>query len=433
MNKLKQLHESVGAVSKEIRTYLDSEARKAVADKAADPRLKDLEARYETLSAELDAEVRQHAREGAKQGSFQSLSAGEQRDVAQFDLGKVLRHMKRLATGGRSTLDGLEAELINEGEAEARAAEIEVSGIMLPRLLVRRNIERRDMTAGTASEGGNLVATDKMGLADGFYNASVLRLAGATVLENLQGNLDLPRYTKPSDPTKKAENASADELSPTVDKLSLTPRRLPAFIDLSDQLLRQSSSAIEAVVRKNLTEQMLAVQEVAFFHGGGTNEPTGIAATSGIGSVAGGTNGLAPAWSHIVDLESAVANVNAAQGRLAYLTNSKVRGKCKQVARNGAGSVFLFNDGMLNDVPTFVSNAVSSALTKGSSSGICSAIFYGNVADFYIGYWGGLQLELIRDSANAKLGLHTLVANSYYDGGVVRPASFAAMLDALTT
>jgi hypothetical protein len=76
------------------------------------------------------------------------------------------------------------------------------------------------------------------------------------------------------------------------------------------------------------------------------------------------------------------------------------------------------------------SNAISRTLTKGSSGAVCSAIFFGNFRDYIVGYWGGLALELIRDSANAKLGLYTLVANTYYDGGVVRPKSFAAMLDA---
>ena len=75
-------------------------------------------------------------------------------------------------------------------------------------------------------------------------------------------------------------------------------------------------------------------------------------------------------------------------------------------------------------------NAVRRDLTKGSASD-ASAIFFGNFADYYIGYWGGISLEMVRDKTNAISGLYTLVASSYYDGGVVRPKSFAAMLDAL--
>jgi HK97 family phage major capsid protein len=97
-------------------------------------------------------------------------------------------------------------------------------------------------------------------------------------------------------------------------------------------------------------------------------------------------------------------------------------------------SIMLLNDlenPRLAGRPVFFTEAVSSALTKGSSSSTCSAIFFGNFADFYVGYWGGISLEMIRDKTNAISGLYTLVASTYYDGGVVRPKSFAAMLDAL--
>jgi hypothetical protein len=87
-------------------------------------------------------------------------------------------------------------------------------------------------------------------------------------------------------------------------------------------------------------------------------------------------------------------------------------------------------DNMLNGYRTAFTNAISRTLTKGDSS-VASAIFFGNFADFYDAYWGGVSLELIRDKTNAIGGLYTLVASVYYDGGVVRPKSFAAMLDAL--
>ena len=339
-------------------------------------------------------------------------------------------------------LDGIESELIHEGQKEARDAGIMQRGVMLPRVLVRRQgFEARDMTAtGTTSvagdQGGMTIATEKRGLLDDFYNALVIRQTGALVMEGLQGNVDMPRYVKPTAPAGKAENGSADELSPTTAMISLQPKRLPAFIDLSDRLLIQSSAAIEAVVRKNLTQQLGDVMEIAFINGAQSSatEAAGILTTSGIGAVAGGANGAVPTWGNIVDLESAVANANAASGALHYLTNTKVRGKLKQTVRVAStDSRFIWDGADLNGYAPLVSNAVPSTLTKGSSSGICSAIIFGNFNDYAIGFWAGLSLELIRDSANAKVGMHTLVANSYYDGAVLRPASFAAMKDALTT
>ncbi len=65
------------------------------------------------------------------------------------------------------------------------------------------------------------------------------------------------------------------------------------------------------------------IDEVAI-EGGGSNEPTGILQTNGIGSAAMGTNGGAVTYAKLVELEREVAIDNALNGRLGYLTNAKV-------------------------------------------------------------------------------------------------------------
>jgi HK97 family phage major capsid protein len=398
-------------------------------------KLGQIQKEIEDCDAQIQIAVRQLAIESQQ---APKLSPSEQRDIGRFDYQKLLNHMHRHASGSPSTLDGIEAELISEGTKEAREAGIKTSGFVLPRIFVRRGAEQRDMTAtGTTSttldQGGMTIATQKSGLLDDFYNASVLRQAGATVLEGLVGNLDLPRFVAGTAGAKKAENVASDEVTPTTLMLSLSPERLPSYVDISERLLMQSSAAIETIIRRNLTSQMLATQEAAFFHGGGTSEANGIAGTSGIGSVAGGTNGLAPALSHLVGLETAVDTQNALLGNLHYISNGQIRGKLKQTPKVAStdSRMLLDDNGLINGYSPFFTNAVSRALTKGSSSGVCSAIFFGNFADYYIGYWGGVNLEMVRDKTNAISGLYTLVASAYYDGGVVRPKSFAAMLDAL--
>lgn len=429
--KLKQLQEKRGSLNKQIRDLIDTatvtEARSLSAEETT--KLEGLESEINQIDQTIHAEMRQMARESQSQPV---LSQTEERDINRFDIGVALRS---LANGG--AVDGIVAEMLKEGEREARSAGVVSNGgIMLPSMLTRR--ERRDITATGGSggdQGGMTIAPDKRGLLDDFFNGSVMRSLGATVLEGLTGNLDLPRLIAGTAATKKTENASADEVSPTTGMISLTPKRLPAFIDISQQLLLQSSSAIEAMIRMHLTNQMLATQEAAFFHGGGTSEANGIAGASGIGSVAGGTNGLAPTFAHLIALETAVDTNNALGGNLKYASNGQIRGKLKTTLKNAAGtdSGFILSDSnpnVINGYGAGFTNAISRTLTKGSSS-LASAIFFGNFSDYVVGYWGGLQLELIRDSANAKLGLYTLVANTYYDGGVVRPKSFAAMLDAL--
>ena len=432
--KLKELQEKRGSLMKQVREILDfvgTQQRSLTADE--ETKIRAMEGDIDGLTASIDAEVRQMQREGAAR-STPVLNAGEQRDVNTFDFNKVLNHLYRSAKGGATVIDGIEAEMIREGETEARSAGISAGGILLPRLLVRR--ENRDMTATGSSggEGGNTIQVEKRGLLDDFFNSSVMRLAGATVLEGLTGNLDLPRLIAGTAAAGKAENGTSDEVSPTTSMLQLTPKRLPAYIDISERLLLQSSVAIETILRGHLSTQMGATQEAAFFHGSGTNEANGIAAAVAAvnNTYAGGTNGLAPSLAGLIALETLVDTNNALLGNLHYVSNGQIRGKLKGTAINATyGDRFILGDsGLLNGYTPLFTNAVSRTLIKGSSS-VASAIFFGNFADYVIGYWGGVSLEMVRDKTNAISGIYSLVASTYYDGGVVRPKSFSAQLDAL--
>src|SRR5262249_46462666 len=128
-------------------------------------------------------------------------------------------------------------------------------------------------------------------------------------------------------------------------------------------------------------------------------------------------------------------------GRLGYLTNSKVRAKLKKTQRfagtNGepiwsvdqAGQAGM---GVMNGNPSGVSNQVRSDLTKGTSSGVCSAIFYGNWTDLLIGEWGVLDV-LVNPYTGADAGTVRVHVYQSTDIALRQAASFAAMLDALTT
>lgn len=428
--KLKELQEKRGSLVKDARTILDlasADNRALTADEQTSYAA--IEASIDAAGSTIDAEMRQMARESQSAPTF---TKGEQKDLNSFDLGKVLRAMNR-GSGG-APLDGYEAEMIQQGEAEARTAGLSVNGVALPKMLLVGKESRAVMATSSAEKGGEIVSTIKQGLLGDFYNSSVLEQAGALVLNGLQSNLDLPRYIKGTDPVKKTENAVAGQSDGTFDALSLTPKRLAAFIDISDQLLVQSSNILEAFIGGQLRSQFNSVKETAFFHGGGSNEPTGIAATTGIGNVAGGTNGAAPTYANLVDLWKQVAGDNADIGAISYFMNTATIGKLLQTVKVAStDSIMVLNDltsGILGR-PVRSSNSVSSTLSKGTSTGNASAIFYGNANDFVVGYWGGVMLEMVRDTVGAKAGQRTLVANTYYDAGVLRPQSFAAMLDAL--
>jgi hypothetical protein len=138
-----------------------------------------------------------------------------------------------------------------------------------------------------------------------------------------------------------------------------------------------------------------------------------------------------------------VANNNAATGAMGYLTNSAVRGKLKRTQKfastNGqeiwmppGGGQDPSNMGQLNGYRAGVSNNVRRDMTKGTASGICSGIFYGNWADLLIGEWGTAEIlpDEVTQAANRIVRMHVYQT---IDVAVRRAQSFSAMLDALTT
>ncbi|MBR4133097.1 MAG: phage major capsid protein, partial [Bacteroidales bacterium] len=103
----------------------------------------------------------------------------------------------------------------------------------------------------------------------------------------------------------------------------------------------------------------------------------------------------------------------------------------KTVERANNTARFLLEDGKSNGYDVEWTNLVPSNLTKGSASGSCSAMIFGNWEDLYIGHWGGVDI-VIDPYTLAAYGDVRFVLNSWDDCAVVEPKSFAAIKDITT-
>lgn len=320
-------------------------------------------------------------------------------------------------------------------ELEVSTAAAEKSGKQARGIVVPFEVMKRDLTVGTATAGGHLVATNLLtgSFIDMLRNAMVINRMGATMLTGLVGNIAIPRQTGGATAYWLAESGSATESQPAFDQVAMSPKTVSAFSDISRKLMQQSSLDVEAFVSNELALTLAHAIQTAAIKGGGSNEPTGILSTAGIGSVVGGTNGLAPTWAHIVELETDVSVANADIGTLGYLTNNKVRGKLKTTSKVSGQNGFIWEagDAPLNGYATATTNAVPSNLDKGTSTGVCSAIIFGNWADLIMGMWGGLDL-LVDPYTGSTSGTVRVVAHQDVDVAVRHAESFSAMLDALT-
>ena len=356
------------------------------------------------------------------------------------DIGLDKRETKRY-----SMLRVLNA-LANPGDAAAQRAaafERECSEAAATRLgkqsrgfMVPNEIQKRDLNTGTATAGGNLVATDLLAgsFIDALRNAMVINGLGTRMLTGLVGNIAIPRLSGTGTAYWVAENTSPTESDQTIAQVTLSPKTVGAFTDISRRLLLQSSLDVEAMVQNDLATILgLAIQQAAISGSGASNQPSGIL-TRVTSSVIGGANGAAPTWANMIALESDVAVANADIGTLAYLTNAKVRGKLKSTSKVTGQNGFVWDGGdtPVNGYRTAVTNAVPSNLVKGTSGSVCSAIIYGNFADLVIGMWGALDL-MVDPYTGSTAGTVRVVALQDVDVQLRNVVSFATMVDALTT
>lgn len=368
--------------------------------------------------------------ETAKTRSFSPVT-GEtgNRDISEKDgkdFGKlsILRGLQLLA-GGKQ-LDGVEAEVDQEARKQARAQGVEMTGTFnVPSNL--RGQTATGQTTNAGDQGGFTVPTEINGLLGDLWDKNFLSEVGATRFANLMGTQKFPvQITKPTAQEKtEIEAISNDEI--LFSEITMTPNRRGTQIPISRQLIMQSTEDIQAFVLnqirlaldKKLNQDAITALLAAIVSGNGN-------------LLAGGTNGIAPTYAHMVLLETTVANANADNAPLRHLINPKLRGKLKTVQQfDSTNGVPVFQKGVINDYPAIVTNLVPSNLTKGTANGTCSAHIFGDFSYLYVGMWGGMSFT-VDNVTLASTDQVKIVANAYWDVEVARASAFAGYKDFLT-
>ena len=285
-------------------------------------------------------------------------------------------------------------------------------GIMLP-AEVLRTWNKRDLNT---TDEADVIGEDFRGgdFIDALRNSSSVMAAGATMLGGLSGDVKIPKKTAVSAASWIAtEGGDATESEMTIGNVSLTPKTLGAFTDVTRQLLIQSSLDVENLIRDDLTKAMATAIDKAGLEGtGASGEPTGIENVSGIGSVAFGVAG-APTFAEMIQLETEVSQDNALVGNLSYILTPALAGALKGTAKSATNSGFVLENGQVNGY-----NAIVSAQASANHA------YFGNFSDLLVGMFGGLDIVVDPYTAS-KSGTVRVVALQSVDCAVRHAQSFA--------
>lgn len=385
----------------------------------------------ETIGREVAAQREKIEREIAERSkSTVDLLGISKKDQRAFSLINAVRSVTE--TGAPS---GFEKE-VSDALAK-RYGEAPGMGFKMPMDMGHRVTGQLD--TGTTSQGAELKFIEPGSFIELLRNRSYVERLGARVLSGLQGNVAFPRQTAAQSGSWVGEGpTTAVSLSAaTLDQVSMSPKTYQAATSISRQLLIQGVIGAEEFARADIAQVHALARDLAAIAGTGANsQPTGLLTLTTPGSVTMGAAGAVITYAKYVEMEKVVAQANADQGALAYLTTPGVRSNSKTTQRFTSTDTPLWTGpaagGEVNGYPAWATNQVPSNLTKGTSTTVCHAVIFGNWNEMILGQWGAFDI-IVDPYTLATKNLIQLVSFQTFDVVVRHGASFAYIKDVLVT
>jgi HK97 family phage major capsid protein len=248
---------------------------------------------------------------------------------------------------------------------------------------------------------------------------AVFRAAGATLLPDAGQTTRLPTQTGATTAYwvgMSAQSSAITQSDPTFGQKSLELKRCAARSLIDVDLLRQSFASVEALVRKDIVEQIALAEDLAFWKGAGGTEPMGIIydpdlnKTTGVGAldleddIKGAIDTMAAA--------NADANLNALLMHptvYGYITN-KVDSvdRAKMFASYSAD----YRNLKVFGLPVFKSTQFDN-----------DSILIANMSEYFIAESGGIEIQVLREKYADQLAIG-IVAVHRVDGVARQTAEF---------
>ena len=280
----------------------------------------------------------------------------------RFSLLKAIRNVAE-----NRQLDNVTAAVCNEGMKEMRAAGLNTVGqIYIPTMETRAAVS-------VASEGVDVVATDLYDIIEPLRAKNVLVQAGAKFYTGLTNNAQIPVMTG-SNVNWAGETAAATDGNVLFNNVTLTPKRLTAYVDISKMLLAQDSIGVENAIRQDLINAINSKLENTILGKGAKS------ATSPAGIFNGKTPTKVTDFEGLVGLEAKVEEANVLGG-VSYIASPSARASFRNMMKGSRGTAQLaYTDGTLDGTPVYSTSNVEA-----------KTFVVGDFSNLAIGSWGGIN------------------------------------------
>jgi HK97 family phage major capsid protein/HK97 family phage prohead protease len=377
-------------------------------------------------AAEADTTVEQFRSQAlAAMPDVQPVRAARPLDVSPKDLMRysITRAINRHMAG---KMDGIERELDDEMTLKIGSR---ASGFWLPGEV----LAQRSFIAGTGTLGGMIVSTPTDGsqFVEMLRNRAKVAALGARII-NLDSPVQIPRQAGAGSSNWVGETVAATLSTGNFEQITLTPLGVSAFQQYGKQLLATSNPSIDTLIRDDINMIIGLAVDKAALHGSGGSQPTGLAGTTGVNTVALSANALAlgnaTAYPAMVSLETLISSDNADVANMAYLMNAAARGSLKGVPRFASTDTPVWEDNQVNGYRAEVTQQIATNLTTGTATTICTAVFFGDWNQLIIAQFNGGATDLVVDPFTlAANGVVRIIARRWVDIAVRHPEGFAIL------
>ena len=352
------------------------------------------------------------------------------KETRKYSLGRMV---KAQATGDWREA-GLEREMNDEITRQVgRSAE----GVYVPDFAWQQRGPLS--TAATGGSGAEVVFDDFVPTehrGDMFIEAlrarQVLGGLGTTYLSGLTGRIKMPKLATGANAAFVEELADVGDGAGTDGGVTLQPRTMGAFVEMSRLLVMESVPAIEQIIRNDLLASAADRTEFYAINGSGSSgQPTGILNTSGINNldISSGTDIDALTWADIIALVKLVEEDNGIVNSAAagFLSHPAVKAKLASTAKVSSTDSVQILDAPWTELygqPIEFTSNVPTNLDPGDGGNDASALIYGDFSQLMIAQFGAPSI-LIDPYSNSKSGTIRMVLHAELDVGVRNAVSFA--------
>lgn len=381
--------------------------------------------------AELDAKIeRSESTENniarmANVGSSTSVDTEVVKAKERFSLSRAM------AGAMGSGLTGVEAEVFQEAQKEARAAGIQLSGnVAIPQSMFTRSIGQPGELSAVSGDGSDFVPTEHKDFIDALQPELMIEKLGATSITGVSGNLDIPRVSSAGVAQWAAsETGTSNDSNIATDTVSLSPKRIGAFTTYTKQLLTQGVPSVDKIIADDLGRAIRNAVDAAAFNGGGASGvPQGIFGTSSVNNQTA-TNGTSLDADAVIKMIADVAADNGLTGNEKFVLSPAVYAKLATLAQVAGVSPIMMND-LIMGYGVEMSTHLNQNVTKGTSTSNTGQMLFGDFSNLLVCRWTGADLLIdpytLGGSSQVKV-----IANQWLDVACRHGQHFATIDDAI--